>query len=73
VNAVAPAVIKTQFATAIWSGREEELTAQYPMKRLGEPRDVAALVAFLASDAATWITGETVRVDGGLLATGTLG
>jgi NAD(P)-dependent dehydrogenase (short-subunit alcohol dehydrogenase family) len=73
VNAVAPAVIKTRFATAIYSGREAELSTQYPMKRLGEPGDVAQLVAFLASDAASWITGETVRVDGGLLATGTLG
>ena len=44
----------------------------YPMKRLGTPEDVAALVGFLASDAASWITGETVRVDGGLLATGSL-
>jgi len=73
VNAVAPAVIKTRFATAIWEGREDQLSTQYPMKRLGEPGDVARLVAFLASDEATWITGETVRVDGGLLATGTLG
>jgi NAD(P)-dependent dehydrogenase (short-subunit alcohol dehydrogenase family) len=73
VNAVAPAVIKTKFATAIYSGREDEASAIYPMKRLGEPEDVARLVAFLASDAASWITGETVRVDGGLLATGTLG
>lgn len=73
VNAVAPAVIKTRFATAIYSGREAELSTQYPMKRLGETGDVARLVAFLASDEASWITGETVRVDGGLLATGTLG
>jgi NAD(P)-dependent dehydrogenase (short-subunit alcohol dehydrogenase family) len=43
------------------------------MKRLGSPEDVAALVGFLVSDAASWITGETVRVDGGVLATGTLG
>ena len=43
------------------------------MKRLGDPEDVAQLVAFLASDQASWITGETVRVDGGMLATGTLG
>ena len=42
------------------------------MKRLGEPEDVAQLVAFLASDQASWITGETVRVDGGMLATGSL-
>jgi NAD(P)-dependent dehydrogenase (short-subunit alcohol dehydrogenase family) len=73
VNAVAPAVVKTRFATALYTDREDELSASYPMKRLGEPADVARLVAFLASDAASWITGETVRVDGGLLATGTLG
>ncbi|TWP47234.1 SDR family oxidoreductase [Lentzea tibetensis] len=73
VNAVAPAVVKTKFAEALWSGREDEATQQYPMKRLGTPEDVAKLVAFLVSDDASWITGETVRVDGGLLATGTTG
>jgi NAD(P)-dependent dehydrogenase (short-subunit alcohol dehydrogenase family) len=73
VNAVAPAVVKTKFAEALWSGREEEGTQAYPMKRFGTPEDVASLVAFLCSDAASWITGETVRVDGGLLATGTAG
>jgi len=73
VNAVAPAVVKTQFATALYTGREDEASAQYPMKRLGRPEDVAKLVAFLVGDDAAWITGETVRVDGGLLATGTLG
>ncbi|WP_447003081.1 SDR family oxidoreductase [Saccharothrix isguenensis] len=73
VNAVAPAVVKTRFAEALYTGREEQAAAAYPMKRLGTPEDVARLVAFLASDAAEWITGETVRVDGGLLATGTLG
>ncbi|WP_158848968.1 SDR family oxidoreductase [Saccharothrix deserti] len=73
VNAVAPAVVKTRFAEALYSGREEEAANGYPMKRLGVPEDVARLVVFLASDAAEWITGETVRVDGGLLATGTLG
>ncbi|MBW4717214.1 SDR family oxidoreductase [Saccharothrix obliqua] len=73
VNAVAPAVVRTRFAEPLYTGREEEAAAAYPMRRLGEPEDVAGLVAFLASDAARWITGETVRVDGGLLATGTLG
>ncbi|MFD5826228.1 SDR family oxidoreductase [Lentzea sp. NPDC060358] len=73
VNAVAPAVVKTKFAEALWSGREETGTQAYPMKRFGTPQDVASLVAFLCSDAASWITGETVRVDGGLLATGTAG
>jgi len=73
VNAVAPAVVKTRFAEALYSDREDEAAAAYPMKRLGAPEDVAKLVAFLASDDAAWISGETVRVDGGLLATGGLG
>jgi NAD(P)-dependent dehydrogenase (short-subunit alcohol dehydrogenase family) len=73
VNAVAPAVVKTKFAEALYTDREEQAANAYPMKRLGEPADVAQLVTFLASDRASWITGETVRVDGGMLATGTLG
>ena len=72
VNAVAPAVVKTKFATALYAEGEEKAAAPYPMKRLGTPEDVASLVGFLVSDAAAWITGETVRVDGGLLATGGL-
>jgi len=73
VNGVAPATVKTRFAEALYVGREDEVAATYPMKRLGTPEDVASLVAFLVSDKASWITGETVRVDGGLLATGWLG
>ncbi|MGE3284706.1 MAG: SDR family oxidoreductase [Pseudonocardia sp.] len=73
VNAVAPAVVKTRFATALYARGEQEVAAAYPMKRLGTPEDVARAVAFLASDAAAWITGETVRIDGGMLATGGLG
>jgi len=72
VNAVAPAVVKTKFAEALYTDGEDQLANSYPMKRLGEPEDVAGLVAFLASPEAAWITGETVRVDGGLLATGAL-
>jgi len=72
VNAVAPAVVKTKFAEALYTNGEDQLANSYPMKRLGQPEDVAGLVAFLASDEAAWITGETVRVDGGLLATGSL-
>lgn len=67
VNAVAPAVVKTRFATALYEGREEQVAATYPMKRLGTPEDVAGLVWFLLSDEAGWITGQTVVVDGGLL------
>jgi NAD(P)-dependent dehydrogenase (short-subunit alcohol dehydrogenase family) len=73
VNAVAPAVVKTKFATALYAEGEDKVSAAYPMKRLGNPEDVAALVGFLVSDEASWITGETVRVDGGVLSTGTLG
>ncbi|MGH3770262.1 MAG: SDR family oxidoreductase [Pseudonocardiaceae bacterium] len=72
VNAVAPAIVKTTFSTALYAHGEEQVAKSYPMGRLGTPADVAALVAFLVSDAARWITGETVRVDGGLLATGSL-
>ena len=72
VNAVAPAVVKTKFATALYARGEEQVAKAYPMGRLGTPADVAGLVAFLVSDAASWITGETIRVDGGLLATGSL-
>lgn len=71
VNAVAPAVIKTRFAEALYAAGEEQAAAGYPMKRLGTPEDVAKLVGFLVSDAASWITGDTVRVDGGILSTGT--
>lgn len=73
VNAIAPAMVKTKFAEMLYADREDEAAAAYPMKRLGTPEDVAQLVAFLVSDQASWITGETVRIDGGLLATGTLG
>lgn len=65
VNAVAPSVVKTQLASALWEGREKEAAAVHPLKRLGEPRDIAHAVTFLASDAASWITGVTLPVDGG--------
>ena len=65
VNAVAPAVIKTDFARALYEGHEAEAAAQYPLKRLGEPADVAGPVAFLLSADAAWITGQTLVIDGG--------
>ncbi len=65
VNAVAPAVVKTRFARALYEGREDEASARYPLRRLGEPLDVAGPVAFLLSDDAGWITGQTLVIDGG--------
>jgi len=70
VNAVAPAVVKTRFATALYAGREEEVAARYPLKRLGLPEDVAGTVAFLCSRDAEWITGQTIVLDGGITLTG---
>jgi 3-oxoacyl-[acyl-carrier protein] reductase len=67
VNAVAPAVVKTNFAAALYEGREEKVAAGYPLRRLGVPEDVAGAVAFLASADAAWMTGQTLVVDGGLL------
>ncbi|AWL38947.1 MULTISPECIES: SDR family NAD(P)-dependent oxidoreductase [unclassified Streptomyces] len=66
VNLVAPGTIRTEG----WTGREGDLArarALYPLGRLGEPDDIAAAVAFLASRDAAWITGTTLRVDGGLM------
>jgi 3-oxoacyl-[acyl-carrier protein] reductase len=65
VNAVAPAIVKTKFAEALYVGREEQLAATYPAGRLGVPADVGSAVAFLLSDEASWITGHTLVLDGG--------
>lgn len=73
VNAVAPAVVKTKFAQALYVGREAEAAAAYPLGRLGEPEDVARAVAFLLSDEAAWITGQTMVLDGGATLVGGLG
>ncbi|GAA2682803.1 SDR family oxidoreductase [Actinoplanes palleronii] len=70
VNAVAPAVVKTRFASALFEGREEQVSATYPLKRLGVPEDVAGTVAFLCSPDAAWITGQTIVIDGGVTLTG---
>jgi NAD(P)-dependent dehydrogenase (short-subunit alcohol dehydrogenase family) len=70
VNAVAPAVVKTKFATVLYEGREDEVASAYPMKRLGVPADIAGAVAFLLSDEAGWITGQTLVLDGGVTLVG---
>lgn len=63
VNAVAPGLIETDMLREV---PRDQALAQIPMRRLGEPREVADLVAFLASDKAAYITGQVIRIDGGL-------
>ncbi|WP_164701300.1 SDR family oxidoreductase [Modestobacter sp. KNN46-3] len=70
VNAVAPAVVKTRFAEALFTGREEELGGQYPVGRLGVPEDIGEAAAYLLSDQAGWVTGQTLVLDGGALSRG---
>jgi len=65
VNAIAPAVVKTRFAAALYEADEAAAAANYPLGRLGEPADIGAAAAFLASSDAAWITGQTLVVDGG--------
>lgn len=72
VNAVAPAVVKTKFAEALYEGREEKVVQAYPMKRLGTPEDVAGAVSFLLGPDAAWITGQTLTLDGGVTLGGSL-
>jgi NAD(P)-dependent dehydrogenase (short-subunit alcohol dehydrogenase family) len=67
VNAVAPGVVKTRLAGSLWEGREEEASKGHPLGRLGEPDDIARAIVFLASDAASWITGVVLPVDGGVI------
>ncbi len=71
VNAVAPGVVKTKLSEGLWRHQGDRVVAGTPLGRLGEPEDVAELIAFLASDAASWITGETVLQDGGAFLIGT--
>lgn len=67
VNAVAPGLVRTDMARALWEEHGEALARRLPLARLGETADIAAAVTFLASDQASWITGTTLVVDGGAL------
>ncbi|MEU0471698.1 SDR family oxidoreductase [Streptomyces olivaceus] len=66
VNAIAPAVVKTKFAAALYEGREEEAAAGYPLGRLGVPSDIGGAASFLTSEQSAWVTGQTLVVDGGV-------
>jgi NAD(P)-dependent dehydrogenase (short-subunit alcohol dehydrogenase family) len=65
VVGVAPGLVQTDFAAFLVDNFGDKLAAQLPLKRLGDPQDIANLVTFLVSDAASWITGETYVIDGG--------
>ena len=62
---MAPALVKTHFARALWEPDEERANAMHPLGRMGTPEDVAAAVLLLASDAGSWITGQVYVLDGG--------
>lgn len=68
VNAIAPGLVKTDFARALWEPNEEATARMMPLRRLGEPADIGNAAVFLASAAASWITGHTLVVDGGATA-----
>ena len=66
VNAIAPGLIKTDFAKALWEGGQGDIVAQsYPLKRLVETQDIASAALYLASESSGWMTGQTLVLDGG--------
>ena len=69
VNALAPGLVKTKLAAALWEGPgEDRIAERIPLRRLGVPDDIATAALFLASDASSWMTGQTIVVDGGTTA-----
>ncbi|MEV5646648.1 SDR family oxidoreductase [Nocardia sp. NPDC052254] len=65
VNAVAPGVVRTKLAEALWREHESAVSGATALDRIGEPEDIGAAIAFLVSDAASWVTGEVMVLDGG--------
>jgi NAD(P)-dependent dehydrogenase (short-subunit alcohol dehydrogenase family) len=68
VNCIAPGLVKTDFAKALWEDEANltRRTATTPLRRIGEPHEIAGAVAFLGSDASTFMTGQTIVIDGGV-------
>ncbi len=65
VNAIAPGLVRTEFARALWEENEARIASHIPLRRIGEPDDIGSAALFLASAAAEWITGQVLVVDGG--------
>jgi len=67
VNGLAPGLIKTDFARVLWEDpeRRKQVEANYPLRRLGEPEDIAGPAVLLVSKAGSYITGQTIIIDGG--------
>jgi NAD(P)-dependent dehydrogenase (short-subunit alcohol dehydrogenase family) len=72
VNAIAPGLVKTDFARALWETNEAAAASRVPLRRLGEPQDIANAALYLASDLSSWTTGQTLVVDGGSILHGSV-
>ena len=67
VNAVSPGVIATEMSGELIKNKGAQLLENIPLRRLGEPQEVAAVVSFLGCEAASYVTGQVISVDGGLV------
>lgn len=67
VNAIAPGLVKTDFARALWDPGGEDAPRPWPLGRIGQPSDIANAALYLCSDLSSWVTGEVLTVDGGSL------
>jgi NAD(P)-dependent dehydrogenase (short-subunit alcohol dehydrogenase family) len=65
VNGIAPGIVKTHLARGLWEDREEQIAKFMPLGRIGRPEDIAKAVVFLAGDTSSWLTGQTIVIDGG--------
>lgn len=65
VNAIAPGVVRTDLTRTLWQDHEVDVAAYVPLGRIGEPDDIAAMALMLVSDTTSWLTGQTVVIDGG--------
>jgi len=72
VNCIAPGLVKTDFARALWEDpvRHDMRVEKTPLRRLGEPRDIAGIAVYMASEAGAWTTGQTIVIDGGVTSAG---